>query len=1089
MKENYTKTESNSWYKSAQSSQDIENYNIGLAGNPNTAPEILEKMIRNGLRKNGLTLKNNWVVFHAVRNPNCPASALEFVINRDVQDSYSELAAKNPNCPPKILEELLFSTGLKKDGFSPRIAYCAAQNPNCPPEALEKLIRTGRYDCVAQEAAENPNCPASALEYIVKKHGNTAMGFIAALNKNIDPLVLDNILKNGEPDQISQRAACNEKCPVAVMERELKKRQYDSVCTSIVQNPNCPSYLLEYAIFGRKLIGKIDEVAYHAARNLNCDPKMLERILKEYPDYNVSESASNNPNCPLKAKIKWMMDTGKIEKEDPSKHIIEKEEVEIKEDPDLQKLRDLISKNMNWYKKAQVNEYYNNRIAKDLNTSPEILEKILEQGNDDMISWNASKNLNCPPQAKEKWMMLMKSMREKERYKLMQELMVPKIEEYDLDAIEDVQAKNNNWYKTSQLNEDYYTSEIASNPNTSPEILKKILEQGNNDSVSCYAAENPNCPAYLLEMVLKRGKDDDVSCYAAENENCPGSALEMVLKRGNNDFVSQYAASNPNCPASALEMVLKRGNSDNVSYYAVKNPNCPGSALEMVLKRGNNDNVSRIAARNPNCPALAKIKWMQATGRIGQFDPSKHIMESDEKEYKEDPDLQKLRDLIASNNSLYKKADIEIEDISKFITKKDFEDIITRIYNQNKEYLMDDDPPINSWMDWIKEDSSYNIGNAIDSDAVVYDMYFRGLPELMNKADLVEAYKQGLLKDNVEQPYTYEPIEFKEDIKEEREPLPWEKAKTKIVDDKKAKLVYEKATQRMTQSNQEEISSYRKELFYMYNSDKELAKKIGISDAELNKKIKSLTGFSITAKKSQDWLNRNIPEDHQWNGIANSSFIGRQVVKPEDLDTLVKKIDVSKDGQDFYFAQSGELLRRQIATVFLAIDSRINYQDLSFEIGDCNPDNKNKTIGGLFLATENKIRISRVYQDTVAHEIGHYLDYKFSKELNENCVEGLSAAYYINSQNKEYMDWINKYRAFVKNLMKKSDIGSEYLQKPTEVFARFIAQFVRWTTSQAGRVYSDHNSYRGDKFTDSDFRTFVHLLQEKSYIDKNFSKQ
>jgi len=637
--------------------------------------------------------------------------------------------------------------------------------------------------------------------------------------------------------------------------------------------------------------------------------------------------------------------------------------------------------------------------------------------------------------------------------------------------------------------ENYYTEEIAKNPNTSPEILKKILEQGKDDYVSCFAAYNPNCPGSALEMVLKRGNNDEVSWNAAENPNCPAYLLEMVLKRGNNDFVSQYAASNPNCPASALEMVLKRGNSDNVSYYAVKNPNCPGSALEMVLKRGNNDNVSRIAARNPNCPALAKIKWMQATGRIGQFDPSKHIMESDEKEYKEDPDLQKLRDLIASNNSLYKKADIEIEDISKFITKKDFEDIITRIYNQNKEYLMDDDPPINSWMDWIKEDSSYNIGNAIDSDAVVYDMYFRGLPELMNKADLVEAYKQGLLKDNVEQPYTYEPIEFKEDIKEEREPLPWEKAKTKIVDDKKAKLVYEKATQRMTQSNQEEISSYRKELFYMYNSDKELAKKIGISDAELNKKIKSLTGFSITAKKSQDWLNRNIPEDHQWNGIANSSFIGRQVVKPEDLDTLVKKIDVSKDGQDFYFAQSGELLRRQIATVFLAIDSRINYQDLSFEIGDCNPDNKNKTIGGLFLVTENKIRISRVYQDTVAHEIGHYLDYKFSKELNENCVEGLSAAYYINSQNKEYMDWINKYRAFVKNLMKKSDIGSEYLQKPTEVFARFIAQFVRWTTSQAGRVYSDHNSYRGDKFTDSDFRTFVHLLQEKSYIDKNFSKQ
>ena len=177
-----------------------------------------------------------------------------------------------------------------------------------------------------------------------------------------------------------------------------------------------------------------------------------------------------------------------------------------------------------------------------------------------------------------------------EKEKLVSEPIVPKIEEYDLDAIEDIQAKSNNWYKTSQ--ENYYTSRIARDPNTSSEILKKILEQGNNDYVSWNAARNPNCPA---------------------------SALEMVLKRGNDDYVSRNAA---------------------------KNPNCPAQALEMVLKRGKDDWVSNNAAYNPNCPALAKIKWMQLTGRIGQFDPSKHIMESDEKEYKEDPDLQKLRALI-----------------------------------------------------------------------------------------------------------------------------------------------------------------------------------------------------------------------------------------------------------------------------------------------------------------------------------------------------------------------------------------------------------------------------------------------------------
>jgi hypothetical protein len=55
----------------------------------------------------------------------------------------------------------------------------------------------------------------------------------------------------------------------------------------------------------------------------------------------VSLRASENPNCPPMARIKLMMQIGKIGKEDPTKHIIEREEV--KEDPDLQKLRDLIA--------------------------------------------------------------------------------------------------------------------------------------------------------------------------------------------------------------------------------------------------------------------------------------------------------------------------------------------------------------------------------------------------------------------------------------------------------------------------------------------------------------------------------------------------------------------------------------------------------------------------------------------------------------------------------------------------------------------------------------------------------------------------
>ena len=84
-----------------------------------------------------------------------------------------------------------------------------------------------------------------------------------------------------------------------------------------------------------------------------------------------------------------------------------------------------------------------------------------------------------------------------------------------------------------------------------------------------------------------------------------------------------------------------------VSRYAAKNPNCPPEALAEVLSRGKDDEVSRAATFNPNCPPLAKIKWMRQVGLIGKEDPSKHIIEYDGKEEKNE-DLEKLEKMIGN---------------------------------------------------------------------------------------------------------------------------------------------------------------------------------------------------------------------------------------------------------------------------------------------------------------------------------------------------------------------------------------------------------------------------------------------------------
>ena len=123
-----------------------------------------------------------------------------------------------------------------------------------------------------------------------------------------DPQILIEILRRGDDDFVSCYAAENPNCPIEMLVEILKRGNNDSVSRCAVINPNCP-------------------------------PEILVEILKRGNDDWVTEYAAENPNCPIEARINWMMETGKIEKEDPSKHIIEYEN--NKED-NFQDLKDLL---------------------------------------------------------------------------------------------------------------------------------------------------------------------------------------------------------------------------------------------------------------------------------------------------------------------------------------------------------------------------------------------------------------------------------------------------------------------------------------------------------------------------------------------------------------------------------------------------------------------------------------------------------------------------------------------------------------------------------------------------------------------------
>ena len=118
-----------------------------------------------------------------------------------------------------------------------------------------------------------------------------------------------------------------------------------------------------------------------------------------------------------------------------------------------------------------------------------------------------------------------------------------------------------------------------------------------------------------------------------------------ILREGKDDYISRCAAQNPNCPKEMLVEIFRKGKDSCISRRIPENYNCPPEILVEILKRENNDQISRYAAENPNCPPEAKINWMMKTGKIGKEDPSKHIIEYENK--KED-NLSDLKDLLKS---------------------------------------------------------------------------------------------------------------------------------------------------------------------------------------------------------------------------------------------------------------------------------------------------------------------------------------------------------------------------------------------------------------------------------------------------------
>ena len=285
-----------------------------------------------------------------------------------------------------------------------------------------------------------------------------------------------------------------------------------------------------------------------------------------------------------------------------------------------------------------------------------------------------------------------------------------------------------------------------------------------------------------------------------------------------------------------------------------------------------------------------------------------------------------------------------------------------------------------------------------------------------------------------------------------------------------AKAAYEVASQKATNKNRDAVNKARADII-MFAHTRGAAEALGLTQAELNAKVRQWARYTARAKEVSQKFNAGVAEWNRWTGIENSNLLNRATVSNEDLDRLVGTITGDNDG----------FQRKYIMRTMLALDTHIDYTGLNFEFVG-RPMAGRDSVNGLYSDSERKIRVKYNAPHTVAHEMGHYLDHQWARDIGVSgaMTDKIGRNRITDAETKQ---WATNFDIFREKLDDVADIGSGYTMDSGEVFARFVDKFVRWVNftangEQAGLVFD-----RNDKFTAQHYIEFVRLLQEKSVLD------
>lgn len=431
-------------------------------------------------------------------------------------------------------------------------------------------------------------------------------------------------------------------------------------------------------------------------------------------------------------------------------------------------------------------------------------------------------------------------------------------------------------------------------------------------------------------------------------------------------------------------------------------------------------------------------------------------------------------------NSLKENEEDEIhKELYRSLTMGQAKNMFERVYNSEIKPYYDEYKTVDQW---INESSEDEIGMYIENDYNIQNIYLSKIRPYIDGdlyiEDIVSAYKENKYTGKVKEKTTNKIVSENVVVYDNRYYAP-----QKI---ENAKAIYEIASKKLNNSNREEVTKARAQIL-LYAHNKGAAETLGLTDAELNKKIKSWTGYTAKAKEISMRINDNVAFSNRWTGIENLSWICQHNVTDEEFNRMVKEVE----------GNVGTLERNYISRTMMAYDTHIDWSWLSFKFGSIEEINKNVTgnkyvkVAAGYYQDNERLIVAKPSGETIAHEMSHALDHQWGRDFGKTYafteyVSRISSEE-LNGMDENKKHFIEGFREFMTGLYEKSDIRNEYYGDPKETFARFGAKFVEWTEKIAnnGNGIVNEFVYNNDKFTQADYVAFARLLQEKAALDTN----